>query len=602
MNKPWFEERPGILTRELDALKGICSKVEVDEALMKKGVLRVKANLDSVLIGIKEKLDKDYLLVRIVYPDSYPFFRPQVFADDLTLTRHQNVLEKNLCLLGRLTSEWNSQQTVAGLIKEQLPKLLDKGQVTDSEVLKNDPTEQAEPVTEYYATVENGVLFDLSVVPDKDLKSTEPRLLASLSLGVGKEKVFPTRFAVVETTINSTAEIHAITQPLGEIFASRFKGQLYRVPGPPPADPSKTLPWLSAILKENKQAFKLPNNTVPLGQEATIKSVVGLCFEEEKEKGVNGYTCLFHIDAIVKSRPEKGKIQVMRPVQLYARSLDSKPQTANVRAAKLTPLKQKKVSVAGLGALGGFLTLELARSGVGRLAILDNDAVEPATTIRWPLGMSAAGITKVNVLKSFIDFHYPGTNVEPFQWLIGTFQVNSHRDAPVHFNESDILDRFFEDSSLVVDATAEFGVHHFLSQEATKRGVPYISLHASPGAYGGSIMRQIPYRTGCWSCFTHMENEGAIPRLNADDTAGLIQPPGCGDITFTGASVDLQQISLMAARMAISTLCNGEEDGYPSINWDIARVNLFDEKGQFLVPDWKTYRLPVHKDCYYCNY
>lgn len=602
MNKPWFEERPGILTRELDALKSVCNKVVIDENLMKKGVLRVKASLDSELLGIREKLDQKYLLVSIVYPDSYPFFRPQVFANDLKLARHQNTLEKNLCLLGRLTSEWNSQQTVTGLLKEQLPKLLDKGQVTDPEILKNDPTEQAEPLSEYYATVENGVLFDLSVIPEEDLKSAEPRLLATLSVGVGKEKAFPTRFAVVETVINSTNEIHAITPPLGEIFATKFKGQLYRISEAPPADPSKTLPWLSASLKANKLALKLADNTVPLGQEVTIKNVVGLCFEEEKEKGVNGYTCLFHVDAIIKSKPEKGKNQVVRPFQFYARSLDSKPQTSNVRAAKLAPLKQKKVSIAGLGALGGFLTIELARSGVGRLVILDNDAVEPATTIRWPLGMPAAGISKVNVLKSFIDFHYPGTKVKSLQWLLGTFQVNSHRDAPVHFHESDILDRFFEDSSLVVDATAEFGVHHFLSQEAIKRGVPYISMHASPGAYGGSIMRQIPYQTGCWSCFTHMENEGTIPRLNADDANGLVQPPGCGDITFTGAGVDLQQVSLMATRMAISTLCAGEANGYPSIDWDIARVNLFDEEGRFLVPDWKTYKLPIHKNCYYCNY
>ncbi len=600
MSKPWFEERLAIFDRELNSFRDIGITFEIDEPLRQKGILRIKATINTKSAEFNLEIDQDKLVFNIVYPDSYPFFRPQVFADDLDLPRHQNPLEKNLCLLGRLTIEWDSQQTAAGLLRDQLPRLLKKAFITDQDAIKNDPTEQAEPVSEFYTKAEHPVLFDPSCIPEADLESNAPRLLASLLIGKGAENFFPTRLAVLETTVISSGEKHEAIKPIRDIFTSKFKGQLYRVPEPPPGNPSQMFPWLSKLLKANGQSLKVSNNSFSVNGEITIKYVTGLCFEEEKQKGVTGYGWLFHIEIICKSKPEKGMRQVLKTVQLYARSSDPKPLSHNIRAPKLALLADKKVSIAGLGALGGFIAIELARSGIGFLDLLDNDAVEPATTIRWPMGLMAVGINKVNILKTFVDMQYPGTKVEGHNWLLGTFQVNSSSDRQLEYRESDILDKFFENSSLVIDATAEFGVHHLLSQEAKKRGVPYISLYATPGAYGGSIMRQIPYKTGCWSCFTHMENDGLLLKLNEDAT-GLIQPPGCGDITFTGTSVDLQQISLMATKLAISTLCEGKKEGYPPVNWDVARVNLFSEKGEFLVPEWSTYHLPVHSSCYYCN-
>ena len=42
--------------------------------------------------------------LRVVYPDSFPFMRPEVFAPGLLLERHQNPVDRNLCLLGALNA------------------------------------------------------------------------------------------------------------------------------------------------------------------------------------------------------------------------------------------------------------------------------------------------------------------------------------------------------------------------------------------------------------------------------------------------------------------------------------------------------------------
>jgi hypothetical protein len=83
------------------------------------------------------------------------------------------------------------------------------------------------------------------------------------------------------------------------------------------------------------------------------------------------------------------------------------------------------------------------------------------------------------------------------------------------------------------------------------------------------------------------------------DSNGEIQPPGCGDITFTGAGFDLQQISLAGVRLAISTLCRGNENAYPDCAWDWAVLKLVNEHGIPIPPNWIAQPLIAHPDCPY---
>jgi len=601
MNIPWFEKLSHIYSRELQAFEDFSIDYEINEAIKAKGVLQIKFTVEpGNHYFVNAKLDEAIEFIA-VYPDSYPFFRPQVFASHLELVRHQNPIEKNLCLIGRSTILWDSAITVPKLLELQLPQLLEKGVIVDPEKIKNDPAEQAEPVSEFYATAEHPILFDPSIFPEIDLEKNTFNLIATIKLGRHKDEIFPCRMAILESTITSTGQL--IKVPIEFIkknFTNTFYGNIYRISELPPGDPKKLIVWLREKVNGCGGRFSPKRFSIDVGNRIMLHSVTGLCFHEEKEKGVWGYGWLFHVDSIIKNKDANGRKLPPTQFTFYLRGSDISLLSKNLRAPKLAPLANKKISIAGLGALGSFIAIEMARSGVNQLELLDNDSVDASTTIRWPLGLPAVGINKAEVLKRFLDSNYPGKTIQTHQWMIGTFRKPDEHNQILPSSESDVLEKFLADTSLVIDATAEFGVHHYLSQLAHERGIPYISVYATPGAYAGSIMRQIPGKTGCWSCFRHMENEGSLLELN-EDAIGLIQPPGCGDITFTGASVDLQQISLMATKLAISTLCKEEVEGYPLVDWHIARVNLFSENGEFLVPGWHTYDLPIHADCHYCN-
>jgi len=145
---------------------------------------------------------------------------------------------------------------------------------------------------------------------------------------------------------------------------------------------------------------------------------------------------------------------------------------------------------------------------------------------------------------------------------------------------------------LIVDATAELGVQHFVSDLARAKAIPYICTSTTPGAWGGIVGRiLLGQGKGCWKCLQHSLNDGTIvPPPYQDD--GTVQPHGCADPTFTGRGFDIGQVALSTARLAVETVLEHE------IPWDIEVIAFRDrETGNMMVPSWKTYTLERHPDC-----
>src|SRR6188768_1007903 len=99
----WFERYVDRYAQELQAFTDIEIDYVVDEELKERtGVIRLTLTIKANNSFFKECFTEDHELV-VVYPDSFPWFRPMVFDYELALSRHQNPLGKNLCLLPRPT-------------------------------------------------------------------------------------------------------------------------------------------------------------------------------------------------------------------------------------------------------------------------------------------------------------------------------------------------------------------------------------------------------------------------------------------------------------------------------------------------------------------
>src|ERR671936_164582 len=98
MEPRWVQRFPGRLEWELDDFgrRGL-HDFRLDEREIANG--RVVLDGETTWKG-------ETIPLRIVYPDLFPYFRPEVFAPGLKLGRHQNPFEGNLCLLEAPTRAW----------------------------------------------------------------------------------------------------------------------------------------------------------------------------------------------------------------------------------------------------------------------------------------------------------------------------------------------------------------------------------------------------------------------------------------------------------------------------------------------------------------
>ena len=99
-------------------------------------------------------------------------------------------------------------------------------------------------------------------------------------------------------------------------------------------------------------------------------------------------------------------------------------------------LKISSVAICGLGGLGSHIAINLARSGVGRLKLIDFDVIEPSNLNRQAYRVSDLGKFKTEALKEQIAQINPYINIE-----IHTLKID----------ENNLID-LFKDIDIVCEA------------------------------------------------------------------------------------------------------------------------------------------------------
>jgi hypothetical protein len=322
----------------------------------------------------------------------------------------------------------------------------------------------------------------------------------------------------------------------------------------------------------------------PIGRH--FVDVVGVLYPEEFQyRNKTGDGWIFYVR--YKHRNDAG---LFRTYHCLVRSSRFGQTDLSARIPELYALRNQKVAFFGLGCIGAPSALQLARSGIGQLRILDDDFVDAGPTVRWPLGISVVGGRKAKVLAKHITANYPYTRVIPFSHRVG-------RAMPQDRTDRGVLAEMLDGAELIYDASAEGGVQRLLSDFALEYKIPYLCVYTTPGAWGGVVARVRPELTqGCWSCLQYHFADGSIP-MPPDNGKSLIQPEGCSSPTFTGASFDVEQIALSGVRMAVSTLSERMVYAYPTIDWDVEIISLLDKHGKLVPATIQPFQLTRHPKC-----
>jgi molybdopterin-synthase adenylyltransferase len=155
----------------------------------------------------------------------------------------------------------------------------------------------------------------------------------------------------------------------------------------------------------------------------------------------------------------------------------------------------KSALVIGAGGLGGPAALSLAAAGIGRIVLVDEDAVETSNLNRQPLfGEADLGRRKAGAAAERIARLHPGVKVEA-------------RDARFGMeNAAELVGGV----DVVVDASDNFPTRFLANDVAVALGRPLV--HGGVLRHSAQFLTVMPGKSGCLRClFEAPPAEGTVP-------------------------------------------------------------------------------------------
>lgn len=490
--------------------------------------------------------------------------------------QHCSPIDGNLCLLGRDTRQWRQKWTLRKLLEFQLADTLNDTGETDR---------QGEPAEHWWNMYGKRGSYCL--------------VSSAWTLGAATNGTLKVRYHYHKK--ESHPEIKAVVMEVRSGDGTVL--QSWDGPFPPQIESTsgeRIIPWI--YLDETIQPDQTEKQIYDLMDRFPNKpqyrdfgyALTGQWFAViyKTELGFKtfglGWLFLFLYGPKKAFRPAKpGGRNPQMPKIVIIPTYRAGELDLGARVPAIQNLRSKKVAVVGLGAIGAPLAIELARNGCKKLHLVDHDIVEPGNSVRWPLGMSAWGLNKTDSLPDFIRREFSWTEVQEHRHYIG----NLSEDDLVAGDDS-LFETILSEVDIMVDATASYGISTMLSDYCRIHGTALISLYASPPVTGGVVARFAP-NSGCPTCLEFAHTASAIKRAPGfGDEASLQQPPGCAELTFTGASFDLKELSLQAMRLIVDTLENPDASGL-SVIYTLSLT----QDGKRIPPSWCVKELPKAQGC-----
>jgi adenylyltransferase/sulfurtransferase len=196
--------------------------------------------------------------------------------------------------------------------------------------------------------------------------------------------------------------------------------------------------------------------------------------------------------------PEEREIITEEELRRYTRQLSLIGEEGQEK------LKRAKILIAGAGGLGSPIATYLALAGVGRIVIVDNDAVEVSNLNRQTLHWSSdVGRKKTTSAEEKTRAMNPYVEVETISCTI---------------EESNVAG-IVGDADLIVDALDNYLARYLLNRVAVKRHIPF--FHGAVRGFHGQVMTIIPHQTACLRCvFPHSPPAETFPIIGV--TPGVI--------------------------------------------------------------------------------
>jgi ubiquitin-protein ligase len=146
-------------------------------------------------------------------------------------------------------------------------------------------------------------------------------------------------------------------------------------------------------------------------------------------------------------------------------------------------LPELKVGIIGLGSMGSKIALSLAKSGIRKFVVVDDDFLKLENLVRHELSWAEVGLHKVDAIKNALNLTMPNLEIEVLNHRI------AGQESPI--NAARAL-KSLSQCDLLLDATANPEVFLHVAAIANAYKIPMCWGEVFAGGYGGLIARARP--------------------------------------------------------------------------------------------------------------
>jgi len=287
----------------------------------------------------------------------------------------------------------------------------------------------------------------------------------------------------------------------------------------------KTRPWFIVLLW-TEDDFKIWDAKLE------VEGGSWLCGEWVKENGVSYHAC--------RCFPQRVKTD-LKEVQHQIIHLEVATEEKFLeRILKITShelLMEKTVLIVGLGSGGSVVAKYLGCTGVGRIILVDNEALEIPNIIRHEGSVEDIGKSKVAICKRIIELHNPFTVVE-------TYGLDATKDT-------EKLESLISEADLLVCSTGNPKINNILNKFSVERRLPAIYGGIYEKASGGYVLAVKPYETACFNCLFDITSRSYSVDTEVAQRYGLSEEELHQQ---QGLWIDISFPSLMLSKIALAFL------------------------------------------------
>jgi molybdopterin/thiamine biosynthesis adenylyltransferase len=257
----------------------------------------------------------------------------------------------------------------------------------------------------------------------------------------------------------------------------------------------------------------------------------------------------------------------------------------------LTRINKKCVCVIGLGSGGSLISIYLAKSGIGKLILIDGDILLEHNIIRHVCAIYDIGRYKTLAVRDYILRRIPHVEI-----------ITAERDFSINDKyEEDHYKELLSGVDLIVSAVGDHVMNSRINSFAYKNKIPVIYAGAFDKITGGIMIRVDPLkRSICYDCIygnnqnvehTEVTDKVIFYGRDADD---MLSQPGLG--------IDIDLITLPAVKLILNTLLGDEEEsGFPQDIYYWYNKNLPDRKIETFVLYEERRALNKRPECGICS-